>query len=418
MPVPSLPFPASGVLDEPIICIPVNGGWRQVVLSAFEQYEYSTGWDPGTDMDTATQEIYTLYRSILNASGPCEGPPGPAGPEGPPGPPGPAGPEGPRGYQGAAGPPGPPGAGGGGTVVGDLPDPEGASDPLCAVSVFMREELEDMIDNALEIMDNTGDILRSIANFLNDFPSLSFFVDYLADALDLAFEIGTTVIRAELGTAFWDTVQCAFYCVPESVQDIPFVINDIAAAIEAGGGNAARFTAWYIKAVGNWRYLTYRAHWADPTADCSFCGCYDEFDITLDFRLAQYGFGFVVPAGAEPYGVQDSVYGLKSAWHYQNQYGWANRLLAQRVFANMTLETLVLTVKSDVQNAGEFGVVVNGGSPVHFDLEEGDNTLSLDMNGAAVTEIQFLWFPTSAIAPEGADCGVMTARFIGSGTAP
>jgi microcystin-dependent protein len=63
--LPKLELPTSGVLDAPLVCIRTNAAWRAVLLSAVERLSTPYAWQPGTDIERAEQEAFTLFLEIV-----------------------------------------------------------------------------------------------------------------------------------------------------------------------------------------------------------------------------------------------------------------------------------------------------------------------------------------------------------------
>ena len=59
-------------IDAPdLVCIRVNAGWRDVLMTAMQRYEYPVSWEEGTDINRAEQQVFKWYQILRNAEEDC-----------------------------------------------------------------------------------------------------------------------------------------------------------------------------------------------------------------------------------------------------------------------------------------------------------------------------------------------------------
>jgi hypothetical protein len=68
MRVARLTLPAPAVVDDPIVCIPVNRAWIPVLMGAIARLDLAASWRDGTDMQRAGDQVLTLTRLLKNAA--------------------------------------------------------------------------------------------------------------------------------------------------------------------------------------------------------------------------------------------------------------------------------------------------------------------------------------------------------------
>lgn len=64
---PLLTMPVSGVADSPLVSVPIQSDWANLLLSLVEQLEWTETWNEGTDVEDAKQQAYKLAEIIVNA---------------------------------------------------------------------------------------------------------------------------------------------------------------------------------------------------------------------------------------------------------------------------------------------------------------------------------------------------------------
>lgn len=412
---PVIPLPDTEIDSEPFICIPINEGWREWLVSQFQRNEWPSSWPDGTDTERAYQNILRFYRIIMTSGGPCvgeQGPPGPEGPQGPQGIQGEQGNQGPQGVQGPAGPTGPAGQGGTGQSSGPYTLPT-ATDPLCSATEFLREEWETIADNTLSLIDAASDALDAIGDILNAIPVAGWITDYLMSGVQLALSVGTAAIRTGLSTSFWDDVQCIMYCGYSDANDILANRGAIAASVNSIGTPAASFISFMMQSYSNWDYLCYRSQYGSATANCGFCSCSNLYDVTLNFTAGTHGFSIVDNEG--PRGQWDASRGAMSVWHLGSPYP-AQRMSVIRTGMNVTGCSLIQIVGTvDVANTAPT-IVINSTNYTPT-LAAGGYTYDIT-NQSSISSVAIHWYPLNSLAGETDFFSTLSIRFVGDGNPP
>lgn len=307
-------IPPADIQDNPGLCLRVNATWAALLSSLLDRLDQPDVWaGDDTQIDDARQRVRALqvlldgindcmcideFTASANSGSPVSVtfnpdtgnfhfviPPGAAGPAGPTGPAGPAG-----------------GAGTSGVIVDSLPLDDMSDNPRCQVSTQLRQELETVLDDWLDVIDAQVDIAQSITGIIsNAAPVIGLGVVALAEGVNTAITATTAVLRSGLTTQVYDKIQCHLHCNLDEVN--PWIDNatkELWAADVYADTNIALavrvFVYWSIRAmsVEGLQYFSWRSQFIDTPTDCGFCDC-EPWSYT--FTFASSAEGWALPSG-------------------------------------------------------------------------------------------------------------------------
>jgi hypothetical protein len=190
-------------------------------------------------------------------------------------------------------------------IVSPQPDMSEKDNPRCTLSTFVRNELEDMIADDLDLIDAATDFADAVTELLGKLFQWGAVVEYISDGLTAVLDGGTAWLRSQFDTEFWDGIQCALHCLldEETPQWSDAIFDQWREDVnDLGAAQLIVSSMMYYHPRAEFQYLFWRAQFADNEPDCGFCSECEE----------------------EPSGLHDLIgdWGMVLTYIESNPYGW------------------------------------------------------------------------------------------------
>jgi hypothetical protein len=159
------------------------------------------------------------------------------------------------------------------TIISPPPVME-QDNPRCTLSTFVRNQLEESIDQALDLSDNYTEIFEAVMEFIAAFGDWGVIIEAVEDAITVIVDVTTAWLRAALTDQWYDEVQCILHCLlPEENPTYDQTIFDqwVAeiAAKDTLGEHVSEIMVAYSQSY--WQWVFWRAQFQDNEPSCAFC---------------------------------------------------------------------------------------------------------------------------------------------------